>query len=1569
MKTQHKAVLRSGSSYKKSAKKITAILSAAAIAAFAVPAALASSPFMIMADTTYTVVKLDPSDASPFNNGEFQGWGTSLCWWANRVGYSEKMTKQAADLFFSDEGLSLDIARYNLGGGDDASHNHITRSDSKIPGYATGYDKGGNIVYDWTVDGNQRNIALAAKKANPDIYFEGFSNSPPYFMTNSGCSGGADPSSADNLRTDDINNFGRFIAETTKHFKDEFGIEFKSYSPMNEPDTDYWGYLSWKQEGCHYTPGDMQSKTIIATRNALDAQGLKDVLVAGMDETNLDQTITNYAKLSGEAKNALGRIDTHTYGGSKRAELKSAAVAAGKDLWMSEVDGGYDGFGLANHIITDMNGMMPAAWVMWDIVDVHKDSRFQAPDGSYPEKDVTLNVAGTLWGIGMANHDEENIELANKYYAYGQFTRYINPGDTIIASSSSTLAAYNKKSGDIKIVALNSGAADKPYKFDLSAFTNVGNVVKTIRSNNETADKAEHWAEIENGAEISDKTVTATLKAGTITTFVISGAGETDYAVITGGKGKLRPGMSVKLSLATTLEGDATWSVSDSSVADITADGTVSAKTAGDFKVYATVGETTISRDFTVSEYGLYGTPSWSNSSNPPSDDADYTKAADGKLDTYFDGVGGGWMMYDFYTPYKADTIRLAPRSGYASRTAGAKIQGSNDTISWTDIYTLTSAIADGKYTDITSDIFADNGAYRYYRYTNSAEMANIAEFQVIGKAAEAAAAEPVVRDIYEFTDDFESSDNIFGANYGFLTDNGNTVFPSGLARFGNVFSPIGSTARAELNTPIKLTKKDRFRLTYNMFSGWENKGKYNVFFVRDKDDNELIAIRLSGGGYTLDQVRIGGTNVLENTSVAQCRSNPSGSKQGANGWDSSDQPYRNHVGYNKTVDITIDGTGTVIIDITGGMQDAHISGALDGDITIGALQINGEYNSSRARTAAYDNFEASVIAYADELPEPERPEPTPAPELPDSRKLIDLSFDNTLTSNSPYGKAEPLGTPVFETVDDRTCLKLDGTNNTVIKLTDANGNPLLTGQDNMTIAFKVKPTTASSTSWWAYAAPDNNGQIYNKEKYLGVLGGNGTISVERYNNNGSRSAAASGAYKINEWNDVMISVNDGMTSIYVNGELAGSATSKVDISDMLGSKSIFYIGKANWGSGEYANGYLDDLVIYNYALPLIDISQDGSEISYTTGYKENMPFDMYVALKDSDGVLRDIHKNTESGSFTAGEGNHTVTQYLWKGTEPMTDPTEKKASDGGYLFVHFVGTESNANQEQIYFSVSQDGSTWKTLNGGAPVLTSSVGERGVRDPFIQRGVDGKYYIIATDLSIYNRRDDKNRWGACQTSGSKSIVVWESDDLVNWSEASLIEVADKNAGCTWAPESIYDPEKQAYMVFWASKVSDDEYKKQRIYRSYTKDFKTFTPAELYIDNETSAIDTTILEDNGVYYRFTKDETYSSVTMMKSMSLSQGWEDVATYKINGGDGNKVTGYEGPTIYKLNGENRWCLLLDYFSKSQGYKPFVTDDITKGDFTSATDFIFDATYRHGTVMPITTAEYMSLVDKYGK
>src|SRR5687767_3029277 len=103
-------------------------------------------------------------------------------------------------------------------------------------------------------------------------------------------------------------------------------------------------------------------------------------------------------------------------------------------------------------------------------------------------------------------------------------------------------------------------------------------------------------------------------------------------------------------------------------------------------------------------------------------------------------------------------------------------------------------------------------------------------------------------------------------------------------------------------------------------------------------------------------------------------------------------------------------------------------------------------------------------------------------------------------------------------------------------------------------------------------------------------------------------------------------------------------------------------------------------------------------------------------------------------------------------------------AADGGYLFVTFKGEQSPMS-EQVYFVVSRDGKQWTSLNGGEPVLVSEIGEKGARDPFLLRAHDGlKYFLIATDLSIHRNRD----WSRAVTAGSKSILIWESTDLVKW---------------------------------------------------------------------------------------------------------------------------------------------------------------------------------------------------------
>lgn len=307
-----------------------------------------------------------------------------------------------------------------------------------------------------------------------------------------------------------------------------------------------------------------------------------------------------------------------------------------------------------------------------------------------------------------------------------------------------------------------------------------------------------------------------------------------------------------------------------------------------------------------------------------------------------------------------------------------------------------------------------------------------------------------------------------------------------------------------------------------------------------------------------------------------------------------------------------------------------------------------------------------------------------------------------------------------------------------------------------------------------------------------------------------------------------------------------------------------------------------------------------------------------------------------------------------------MLANTAALAADGGFLFVTFKG-EATPMTEQVYFVLSKDGRHWEELNGGKPVLVSQLGEKGVRDPYLIRAHDGKkFYIIATDLSINLNPD----WKRAGRAGSKSILVWESDDLVNWAEPRLVQVSPDDAGCTWAPEAAYDEDTDDYLVFWASRNGRDEFAKFRIWAAHTRDFKAFSTPFVYIDNPHDVIDTDIIRDGGKYYRFSKDEKFTAITMEVSEKLLGPWRDVPNFSLA-----TMHGYEGPQCFLLEPEAAgkpptWCLLLDYFTKGEGYKPFVSHDLSGGQFTpAASDFSFPFRLRHGSVLPLTPEEYERL------
>ena len=472
-------------------------------------------------------INIDINNSSPTNGGVFEGWGTSLCWWANRLGSSQKLIKDSARLFFSPEGLNLNIMRYNIGGGDDPTHNHIKRTDSEMPGWWKYDEEKKEFIFNSDTDRNQLAVLKEAYKASgDDAYVEAFSNSPPYYMTVSGCTSGGKNPLSNNLKKSQIVPFAQYLANVCDYIEKNHNVRIKSLAAMNEPFTNYWRYFSEKQEGCHVSPGKMQSDILIATAKALRERNLDDITVTATDETNTKRQLKALRKLSDEALSVVGRVSTHTYE-KATAGVGKLAREKGKNIWMSETDWSSESgenagemgpaLWLSEKIIEDMNTISPSAWVIWQIVAAYI-SRVPDSEGRLDMPGLPDLTKG-FWGTAFADIDNEEIYLTQKYYAFGQFSRYIRPGMTIVHTDKKSLGAYDKDTGRLVLVCINTKEKSEEITVDFKQFLKCECKIKPVRTSGSLSD-GEHWAELESFIS-QEGELNYSLKGNSVTTFII----------------------------------------------------------------------------------------------------------------------------------------------------------------------------------------------------------------------------------------------------------------------------------------------------------------------------------------------------------------------------------------------------------------------------------------------------------------------------------------------------------------------------------------------------------------------------------------------------------------------------------------------------------------------------------------------------------------------------------------------------------------------------------------------------------------------------------------------------------------------------------------------------------------------------------------------------------------------------------------------------------------------------------------------------------------------------------------
>ncbi|MFC5729465.1 MULTISPECIES: family 43 glycosylhydrolase [Nocardioides] len=365
-------------------------------------------------------------------------------------------------------------------------------------------------------------------------------------------------------------------------------------------------------------------------------------------------------------------------------------------------------------------------------------------------------------------------------------------------------------------------------------------------------------------------------------------------------------------------------------------------------------------------------------------------------------------------------------------------------------------------------------------------------------------------------------------------------------------------------------------------------------------------------------------------------------------------------------------------------------------------------------------------------------------------------------------------------------------------------------------------------------------------------------------------------------------------------------------------------------------------------------------------------------AVVAPDGI---VHRPTHG----SGDVGVTLTATVTVGTAsatrafPLTVREQPApAPYAGYAFSYFTG--NSIAGEKIYFAASRgnDALTWDELNNGQPMLESTMGEMGLRDPFLIRSPEGdRFFLIATDLSIGRN----GNWDRAQRTGSRYLEVWESTDLKTWSEQRHVLVSPPTAGNTWAPEAYWDEDLQQYVVFWASKLyaEDDPNHTGNTYNrmlyATTRDFVTFSEAKVWQDRGESRIDSTVIRENGHYYRFTKDEgaggtgcsdiIQETADQLTAVDLPGNPSWTMQDSCIGRDAG-TSAVEGPTVFKANqgdtsGSNYYLFVDEYGGR--GYIPLGTDDLDQPDWKVAPDYDLPASPRHGTVIPVTQAELDSL------
>lgn len=494
--------------------------------------------------------------------------------WGRERGFKNRYEELMHRLFEAENGLGLNIVRYNVGGGDDPQNDFINRTGAKIPGYISGEGK-----YCWDADRQQIKVLRDAykmiKESGNKFWNTVFSVSPPYIWTYSGSSTGNRDARNDNLRWDKYKEFADYLLDVAEYIQNVQEIPVTEIEPMNEPTSGYWKYGSQKQEGCQFNnmpQPEIHKDYYVAHKdpfhpdqysamskmyeilgeelgNRKKAGRLQKVQITGVDETSIDATLESLERLTDKAYSYIEKISTHEYEGSKRKELAEFANRHKKPIWMSEVC--YSGekrdknamdksvFQMCRDIRNDIYDMGISGWVEWQGIEslgenilwnsnwgiIHclfEETKWKTGNradslGMSPKQYcVDENHKLSPEQVTEMGYKRGDYEVTKQYYALGQYSRYLKAGYQIIdVGDKNAVAAISENNDRLVLIVVNEVPEEKGYSVQMNRVSNMS-IISAVRT-----DEKDSWKDVRKSIRINENRLSDQIPEKSITTYVI----------------------------------------------------------------------------------------------------------------------------------------------------------------------------------------------------------------------------------------------------------------------------------------------------------------------------------------------------------------------------------------------------------------------------------------------------------------------------------------------------------------------------------------------------------------------------------------------------------------------------------------------------------------------------------------------------------------------------------------------------------------------------------------------------------------------------------------------------------------------------------------------------------------------------------------------------------------------------------------------------------------------------------------------------------------------------------------